>query len=78
MKIKKLRSFKVMGDDGKDYTLDVFNEILDTTTFSDEPVSSEEAGSRILKVGSMLVNRKSKGHYEFAGRTYVTDDPDAP
>jgi len=62
-KLKKFGSFPVKGSDGKSYTLDVFDEVIDVSTMADEPSGAEEFGGRINLIGGMPVNRKAKDEY---------------
>ena len=66
-----------MGDDGCEYTIDVYHTIIETTTSSG--LSRTPTDPR-YECNGLWVNRTEKGKYEVfdTGLKLTSDDPNAP
>lgn len=56
-------SFWATGDDGSEYSIDVFTDIIDVGTFSD-PIATVEGLKELRTSDGLAVNRNRKGVYQ--------------
>ena len=78
--MKRIGSFKAIGDDGRQYTVFIYTDIVDAGTFK-QPNAVAEAGANELRTaGGKIVRYIQKGEYEILETELVLRSitPEAP
>ncbi len=78
-RVEHVQTFEAVGDDGRNYVLNVFVEIIDAKTQGDP--EAEIPGLKSIKTSDgESVNRVSKGRYQIVstGVELTADAADAP